>query len=52
MTFKVSFDDSNERLFEAFNIVAVINYLTYDEQIHPDHIVKIEELPDCEKIGE
>lgn len=43
-TFRVYFIDGNQKLFEAENIVAVINYVVYALGFSATEIIKVEEV--------
>ena len=43
-TFRVHFTDSNQRLYEAENMAAILNYLLYLEDYSANDIWKIEEV--------
>lgn len=43
-TFRVYFQDGNQRLFEADNIVSVINFVVYELDESAENIIKVEEV--------
>ena len=43
-TFRVYFQDGNRRLFEADNIVSVINFVVYELDENAENIIKVEEV--------
>ena len=43
-TYRVYFSDGNQRLYEAKNIVEVLNYVVYVSEYLAGQIVKIEEV--------
>lgn len=43
-TFRVYFQDGNQRLFEAENIVSVINFVVYELDENAENVVKVEEI--------
>lgn len=43
-TFRVYFQDGNQRLFEGENIVTVLNFVVYRLEEDAETIVKIEEI--------
>ena len=43
-TFRVYFQDGNQRLFEADNIVSVINFVVYELDENAENIIKVEEV--------
>ena len=43
-TFRVYFQDGNQKLFEADNIVSVINFVVYELDENAENIIKVEEV--------